>query len=150
MSARTRPLRERLYSRLVIDPETNCLLWTGTRNHKGYGYIRVGARQVRVHRLMYELFVEPVPEGLQLDHLCRVRHCASPAHMEAVTCRENLLRRGDLSRPGGWSGGRGRNSDKTHCDSGHEFTEANTYVYPGTGKRACRDCRRRWDRSRST
>lgn len=138
------PLRERLFTRLIIDPDTGCLLWTGGRNHKGYGYIGVNGRHARVHRLMYELFVGPIPDGMQLDHLCRVRHCASPSHLEAVTCRENVLR-GDS---GFSKGGKGRNSGKTHCDSGHEFTEANTYINPGSGSRTCRICRRRWDHDR--
>jgi len=123
------PLRDRLFSGLTINPETGCLLWTGSKNHKGYGYIVTEGRQkARVHRLMYEMFAEPIPDGLHLDHLCRVRHCASPAHLEAVTPGENT-RRGV------------RNVGSTHCDSGHEFTEANTYMRPDGGRR-CRACRR--------
>lgn len=127
------PLRERLLSQLIIDPETGCLLWTGWRNDTGYGYIRAeGGRRVRIHRLMYEWFVGPIPDGMQIDHLCRVRHCASPAHLEPVTCRENLLR-GDTLQA--------RNASKTHCDHGHEFTPENTYQRGEHGKwRGCRAC----------
>ena len=89
-------LRERVLSHLVIDPDTGCLLWTGPCNHKGYGKIvqTVGGQHLylKPHRLMYEWFVGPIPDGLQIDHLCRVRHCAAPAHLEAVTCKENIRR----------------------------------------------------------
>jgi excisionase family DNA binding protein len=87
------PLRERMLSRLIIDP-SGCLLWTGARNSSGYGHIRVGGGRsdAFVHRLMYEMFAEPIPDGLELDHLCRVRHCASPAHLEPVTSGQNKLR----------------------------------------------------------
>lgn len=89
------PVAPRLFSKLVIDQSTGCLLWTGACNDQGYGHLHVGGRtgrQVYVHRLMYELFVDSVPDGLEIDHLCKVPRCASPAHLEAVTHRENILR----------------------------------------------------------
>lgn len=88
------PIRERLLSRLVIDP-SGCLLWTGARNDHGYGHLGLsgqGSPDVYVHRFMYELFAGPIPDGLELDHLCRVPHCASVAHLEPVTHAENLRR----------------------------------------------------------
>lgn len=84
-------LRERLLSRLVIDPDSDCVLWTGQRV-RGYGRISVNSRTAPVHRVMYELFAGPVPEGLTLDHLCRVRNCANVAHLEPVTLAENIRR----------------------------------------------------------
>lgn len=81
------------------------------------------------HRYSYERAEGPVPAGLELDHLCRVRSCVNPEHLEPVTHRENM-RRGS-----GWSG---RHAQKAMCKSGHPFDEANTYWR--RGGRACRAC----------
>jgi hypothetical protein len=126
-------LRERVLSKLIIDP-SGCLLWAGARTRSGYGHVRgPGGRRsfLYVHRLMYEWFVEPIPEGLHIDHLCRVRNCAAPAHLEAVTCRENLMR---------GVGPSATLAAATHCIRGHEFTEANTYR-SAAGFRECRTCK---------
>jgi hypothetical protein len=135
-------LRERLMSRLVIDRATGCLLWTGYCNPEGYGRVWVG-RPIRrldyAHRLMYQLFAGSIPDGMQLDHLCRNPQCASPAHLEVVTHRENLLR---------GTGYSARNAAKTHCPSGHAYDAANTYFRPGTGHRLCRECVRNHSRRR--
>lgn len=101
-----RTLRDRVLSRLVIDPESGCLLWTGSRNGgpKGarYGKVKVEGRDVAVHRLMFEWFVGPIPPGLTIDHVrdrgCRHHHCASPDHLEAVTQAENNRRRYEWER----------------------------------------------------
>lgn len=125
------PLRERLHSSLTIEP-TGCLLWTGGLDRYGYGRLKVDGSMRRVHRLMWELHEGPVPAGLELDHLCRVRRCASIAHLEPVTGKENILRGRN------WSA---LNAAKDRCDSGHLFTEANTYMTP-SGARGCRACNR--------
>lgn len=132
MSGRRGTVRERLLSRLIIDPETGCLLWIGATAGLGYGQIMIDGRQQYVHRVMYEMFVAPIPAGLTIDHLCRVRLCGNPGHLEAVTQRVNILR----------SDGRAaRAARKTHCDSGHEFDLINTYFGP-SGRRTCRTCAR--------
>lgn len=84
-----------------------------------------------VHRLAYVRWVGPIPDGLELDHLCRVRSCCRPSHLEAVTHRENTLR--SPITPAA------RNAKKTHCDYGHEFTVENTYRMRAGG-RSCRAC----------
>ena len=125
----TFPTREeRLWAR--IDKTDTCWLWTGTILQSGYGQIRWNAKQYRVHRFVYELLVGPIPEGLTLDHLCRVRHCVNPAHLEPVTMRENLLRSSSFVAI---------NARKTHCPQGHPFDSENTLVYKGS--RVCRACR---------
>src|SRR5258707_14502271 len=86
-----RTLRERLLSRLIIDP-SGCLLWTGGRDDDGYGQIRDGDAIRRVHQVMWELLEDPIPAVLQVDHLCGVRHCANLSHLQLVTNRENTLR----------------------------------------------------------
>ena len=117
------PLRERVLQNLLIDP-SGCLLWTGQLDKDGYGRISFRHRRISVHRLMYEWFVGPIPPGLQIDHICRVRSCASPAHMEAVTFPENMRR------------SRGWREPKTHCPQGHPFDEAKD----SRGRRFCRRC----------
>ena len=113
---------------------SRCWLWTGGVTPAGYGRVKWDHADVTVHRLTWEWKNGPIPDGLQLDHLCRNRRCVRPSHLEPVTCRENL-RRGN-----GWAG---RNAQKTHCKYGHEFTDENIY-YPPTrpNQRNCRACNR--------
>lgn len=109
----------------------SCWKWQGPKTTSGYGNFSIGSKKhIQAHRWAYEFCVAPIPEGLQLDHLCRVRLCVNPDHLEPVTCRENLLR-GE-----GWGG---INARKTHCKRGHEFTSENTYT-PKAGGRVCRTC----------
>lgn len=118
---------------LKFIPETGCLEWTGSQNGHGYGQIKVGGRPEKVHRLMYQLWVGEIPEGLSIDHLCRNRICAAPDHLEAVTLSENTRRQ--LESIGH------HNAKKTHCPQGHPYDEENTrYATRGTG-RVCRPCR---------
>lgn len=128
-------LRERLLSQLVIDP-SGCVLWTGRTTDDGYGVISAWGRDRPVHRVVWQLFEGPIPAGLEIDHVkargCTNRHCASVAHLEVVTHLENVRR--------------GSNATRTHCIYGHEFTQANTYRAPGSGKKSCRTCRRRHQR----
>ena len=124
-----------LEDRLLLNSDRSgaCWNWTGRLNStSGYGEIRLrGAYFGVAHRIAYETWVGPVPEGLQLDHLCRVRSCINPAHLEPVTQGENN-RRGV-----GWAG---LNARRMTCKRGHPFDEANTYVWRNS--RICRACRK--------
>lgn len=91
-----------------------CWLWTGAIKENGYGVFGVANRNAHAHRWAYENTVGPIPTGLDLDHLCRVRHCVNPAHLEPVTRKVNLNR------------GRNYYRERTHCIRGHEFTPENT------------------------
>lgn len=119
-----------------IDKTPTCWLWTSHIRSDGYGTFtqRVDGRITPQypHRLMYETTVGPIPDGYQIDHLCRVRHCVNPAHLEAVPPRENYLR---------GIGATAVNARKTECIHGHAFTPENTYHRP-TGGRSCRECDR--------
>src|SRR5262247_3954687 len=90
-------LAERLEKYSIPEPNSACLLWVAGALHNGYGSIRVSvgrrrSRAMLAHRVAYELTRGPIPVGLQLDHLCRVRSCINPQHLEAVPQRVNLLR----------------------------------------------------------
>jgi hypothetical protein len=114
--------RERIY------PETNsgCWLWVGSNAPQGYGQ----SRQKAAHRLVYERLIEPIPEDLELDHLCRTPICVNPLHLEPVTHQENMRRMGRV-----------RSAKITHCQRGHAFTPENTQTKVN-GTRECRTCRR--------
>lgn len=122
----------------MMQPTGGCWNWTGPIGRSGYGIIGIPieggenrTKHISAHRFSYEHFVGPIPQGLQLDHLRRNRACVNPAHLEAVTRKENLLRGESFS---------GQNSRKTHCLQGHEFNKANTGIY--LGHRSCRECKK--------
>lgn len=125
---------ERFQDKYIPDPNSGCWLWTAYCDPKGYGRFRLRGRIVGAHRASYEIFVGPIPDGLYIDHLCRVRSCVNPAHMELVTNQENI-RRGEAGKATGI-----RQRAKTHCPSGHPYNEENTYQH--TRSRQCRECKK--------
>lgn len=84
-------------SDLYVADESGCWLWTGIVGANGYGRARRGQRKISAHRVVYEQHMGPISDDLMLDHLCRVRHCVNPAHLEPVTNAENQ-RRGNAVR----------------------------------------------------
>lgn len=113
----------------------SCWLWQASLT-RGYGRFTFcdpdrERKSAAVHRYAYEQLVGPIPEGLVLDHLCRVTNCVNPDHLEPVTDFENRAR--GLKSP-----------LKTTCNNGHEYTPENTYWYKR--ERSCRTCRRIWGR----
>lgn len=123
-------LPERVESRILRDAPGDCWIWTGAVDTDGYGrYSKDPA-----HRLVYVSAVGPIPDGLQIDHLCRVRPCVNPAHLEPVTAAENNRRRDEALGLGVYA---------THCKNGHEFTPENTRRRVRAGgqeERVCRAC----------
>jgi hypothetical protein len=137
-------LRARLWASTEIDPTTGCWLWTGPRDRNGYGKTTdptSGDRTVQVHRLGALLVGQPFDHDLTLDHLCSVRHCWNPAHLDPCTMRTNVLR---------GAGPTAINAAKTHCINGHELTPDN--IRKRTGKRAthreCLTCHREYQARR--
>lgn len=115
--------------------DSACRVWVGSKYGNGYGKISVGGRSgvtALAHRLAYELEVGPVPAGLDLDHLCRVRSCVNPGRLEPVTRRENLLRGHTLPAA---------HAVLDSCKHGHRLDEENAYLWRGA--RYCRACRAR-------
>lgn len=111
-----------------------CKLWTGAHNGKGYGVKKVTSGSRYVHRIAYADAYGPIPEGMEVDHLCQQPSCIEPTHLEAVTPSENKARVGKRI---------------TQCKRGHNFDEANTYWQAGNnGKRRCRKCHADDERAR--
>lgn len=111
----------------------DCWLWARTITNHGYGLhfytIDGKSKRISAHRLMYEQLVGAIPEGLVLDHLCRVRRCVNPEHLEPVTNVENIAR-GLVSR-----------NSRPYCKRGHKFTKENSQ-WRSSGNRFCRQCNR--------
>ncbi len=122
----------RISSRIQVELPSECWLWTGAKTPNGYAKAWFSGRLRLVHRELFERQYGPIPAGLELDHLCRVRHCVNPKHLEPVTRRENQLRGNGVG---------GRHARQTHCSRGHAFTEANTLrVSTRPNTRQCRIC----------
>jgi hypothetical protein len=75
-----------------VDLTLTCWLWRGAVGTRGYGVWWHGRRLVRPHVFAYVLFVGPIPEGLEIDHVCGNKLCVNPLHLEAVSHSENMLR----------------------------------------------------------
>lgn len=136
---------------------TPCWVWQGTKNEKGYARAQFhSGKNTRIHRLSYEAYIGPIPDGLQIDHLCSVTSCVNPAHLEPVTGTENRnrqsIRNGQtiggkpppnkgMSR-GGWQ------RFATHCQNGHELTPDNVAIRSDGGRR-CIACRTAGEQKRN-
>lgn len=154
---------EQRFTLNTIRSDDGCLIWQGSYTKSGYGQFYSGVTTVIAHRWWYEQKVGPIPEGYQIDHLCHDvntcvglgdkcphRKCVELSHLEPVTPNENRTRAvgrknkpraSPSKKPVGNGLGRGSvNAMKTVCKFGHEFTEENTYVNPGTQARGCRTC----------
>lgn len=110
-----------------VNKTKTCWLWTGCKSGSfGYGAFFTAARKFMAHRFSYELSKGPIPEGLQLDHLCRTPSCVNPDHLEAVTARVNTLR---------GIGPTAINARRDKCVKGHDDWESTSI-----GTRKCRTC----------
>lgn len=118
-----------VWSRFVASDE-GCWPWHGPVGGSGYGTMRFERKKHQAHRLIYELLIGPIPDGLDIDHLCSNKLCVNPDHLEPVTRSVNIQRAID----------REERPRKTACPQGHPFDESNTIVLAPSGRR-CRLCR---------
>lgn len=124
----TAVLTERFWAKVAT---TDCLIWTGAVNSKGYPCYAVNGRSQLAHRLAWEAAHGPIPDGLEPDHTCRVRNCVNVDHLELVSTAENIRRQPRVLLVGG------------ECRNGHPIRSAgDLYVRP-SGSKECRECRRR-------
>lgn len=133
-------LPEKVRERLVV-AEDGCWHWTAALDRDGYGRFWDGTRKCVAHRITWELLVGPIPQGLVIDHLCRVRKCVNPEHLEPVKSSVNILR---------GEGPAARHARQSACKRGHDFTPENIEPHGPDGKaRKCRRCANAARRARS-
>lgn len=119
-----RSAEHRFFSKVLGGDVDTCWIWTASKHRGGYGQFRdQNGKNAQAHKWAYEFLIGEVPEGLELDHLCRVRECVNPWHLEPVTKSVNQ-RRG------------ARKTRQTHCKRGHSLEFAR--ITPG--RRSCREC----------
>ena len=126
-----RTIAQHLEKFVIPVTESGCWLYIGNIKESGYGAFKLKGKWHYAHRASYELHKGPIPQGLQLDHLCRVTCCVNPDHLEPVTNWENTLRTKNIFA---------QNALKTHCSRGHVLTGDNIYRR-ASGYRNCRTCR---------
>ena len=117
--------------------DSGCWLWRGKLKASGYGLAHFRRWPRIAHRCVYQILVGEIPAGLELDHLCRVRNCVNPAHLEPVTRKENA-RRGNVGK---------LERERTHCPQGHAYAGENLVVR-SNGHRDCRECKCESERRR--
>jgi hypothetical protein len=130
-----RPILERFLEKFKVNLKTGCWEWTSTCAGAGYGilfshHVKGKVRFVYAHRFSYQQFVGPIPEGQEIDHICKNKKCVFYKHLRTVTHRENMLS-GDTVA--------GHFAKRTHCIRGHEFTKENTHIH-SKGYRVCKAC----------
>ena len=137
---RLEQLPQRVLSKLKLS-SSGCWLWTSNIINSGYGTLTTGSRRdcsrrtELIHRFVYEQLVGKIPPGMQIDHICEIKHCVNPKHLRLVTHRFNTLRSDTIS---------GLNSRKTHCPRGHSYD-----LIKNNGQRSCSICHRNEERERA-
>jgi len=131
----------RSISRFLTHIQTSkngCWIWIGSKDSCGYGLFQADRKRIRAHRFIYKYYNGDIPSNLEINHICGNPSCVNPAHLEAVTHRENIL------------SGKGIpaiNARKTHCDYGHTLSGDNLWIQ-SNGSRHCRACWKRRNQDR--
>lgn len=120
-------LIERFEEKYIPEPNSGCWLWVGADNANGHGQMTIGNKRVYAHRFSYEYFCDKIPDGMEIDHLCRVRCCVNPIHLEPVTRSQNI-KRSPIMCPAA-------------CPKGHEYTGKSFYLRK-SGRKICKICAR--------
>lgn len=141
MNQLTNSQAERFFGHVMPITESGCWIWMGSTSPKGYGKFNIPDRTTMVHRLSYEHFKGSIPQGVSIDHVCRVRCCVNPDHLHLCSNQENVLSGYGVTAV---------NARKTHCPKGHAYTKENTRYYEGRNCRECHRIKRRAERSRKT
>ncbi len=132
-------LPSRILEKISFEPMSGCWIWTASLNHDGYGMVWDGTlgKHTSAHRLVYRLLQDDIDQELELDHLCRLRCCVNPDHMQQVSHRENVLRGVSVIAD---------RAQSTHCKHGHLLSGDNlrmrekTVGYTKYQTRVCREC----------
>jgi len=133
--ARPDPLK-RFMGRVKVNDKTGCWEWQGALTVQGYGQFQYDHKIRYAHRAAWELMRGPIPENYQVDHLCRVRHCVNPEHLEPVTALVNVRRKPEFAL--------------NTCKRGHPWNEEHTgyRIIKGKQWRFCKTCHRERERAR--
>lgn len=123
-------LPDRISTKIMPVTESGCWIWLGSCTPGGYGKSRWMLRDQYIHRITFQFFIGPIQEGLQIDHLCRVRPCCNPYHLEQMTPFENIM---------SGIGFGALNKQKAHCVNGHPYSGINLRTHPN-GYRRCKAC----------
>lgn len=126
-----KPIEQRIADLSIPEPNSGCWLWLGSICEDGYG--KAGGKETLAHRLSYKHFIGPIPDGLEIDHKCRVRCCVNPKHLRLLTHAENasLAIQGENHR----------NTRKTCCKRGHLLSGENLILEKGANGSIVRQCR---------
>ena len=115
-----------------VEKTKDCWNWLGELTGSGYGRIQLKGRRTSAHRFFFEFFVKPIPDGLELDHLCRNRRCVNPNHLELVTRSENIRRAWII-----------RIKNTPNCPQGHPYSGENLYiVFDKKNNKRWRNCKK--------
>ncbi|MDH3603524.1 MAG: HNH endonuclease [Candidatus Tectomicrobia bacterium] len=121
---------ERFLSKIEIDYDSGCWLWQAYTNHSGYGQFRLRKTTVRAHRVMFATWIGNIPDGYEVDHLCKVRHCVNPKHLTLIDFDGHRQQGAEYL------------SSRDTCINGHRYTEENTRRR-SDGRRDCLECHNR-------
>jgi len=129
----------RFWDRVKKRHSNFCWDWLGLKNERGYGRFWMNGKLRKAHVVAYGWLIGRIPEGMELDHLCRNTSCVNPSHLQPVTHAENVRRGASPAA---------KNQARAKCVNGHPFSGKNLYLYKGI-HRHCRTCRatrsnRRW------